>query len=269
MMLNNVTLKTLRDKRRALLGWAIALTGFAFLFTLYWPYIRDMPSIVQLLQAYPEALIKVFVGGDLSEFNLVPESFLNAELFFLWVPLGLTLFAVAFGSDAIAGEEERGTLDLLLTNPVPRSRIVVEKFVAMGASCLALAATLWIALMAGSTISEMGIDPARLAEVIFSAVLLGLVFGSFSLALGCVGLKPGMSTGMGAALGVASYLINALAPVFKEIESCQRLSPFYYYIEADPLVNGLNIGDATILVALTAIMLAVALVAFQRRDIGV
>jgi ABC-2 type transport system permease protein len=269
MMLNNVVLKTLRDKRRALLGWAIALTGFAFLFTLYWPYIRDMPSIVQLLQAYPEALIKIFVGGDISKFNLVPESFLNAELFFLWVPLVLMLFAVTFGSDAVAGEEERGTLDLLLANPVPRSGIVIEKFIALSISSAILGVTLWFALMAGSMISDMGISPVRLAEVIFSAVLLGLVFGSLSLALGCVGLKPGMSTGVGATLGVASYLVNALAPVFKEIQPYQKFSPFYYYIQADPLVNGLNLGDVMVLVALIVVTFVIALAAFQHRDIGV
>lgn len=46
-------------------------------------------------------------------------------------PMLIIILGIALGSDAIAGEEERKTMDLLLSNPISRSRIVLEKFLAM------------------------------------------------------------------------------------------------------------------------------------------
>ena len=74
--------------------------------------------------------------------------------------------------------------------------------------------------------------------------------------------------GLTSAFGVTAYFVNALAPLAEGIEGLQRLSPFYYYIGGSPLVNGLNLAHAGVLVALTAAAVAVALVTFQRRDLA-
>ncbi len=45
--------------------------------------------------------------------------------------------------------------------------------------------------------------------------------------------------------------------------------PFYYYIGADPLTNGLNLAHAGVLIGITAALLAMAIVTFERRDLAV
>ena len=59
------------------------------------------------------------------------------------VPLLLLVAAIGAGARATAGEEERGTLDLLLANPLSRRRLIAEKVAALaceisvlGARCL-------------------------------------------------------------------------------------------------------------------------------------
>ncbi len=47
------------------------------------------------------------------------------------------------------------------------------------------------------------------------------------------------------------------------------MSPFYYYIGGDPLLNGLNVGHAGVLIGLTAIFIVAALILFERRDLSV
>ena len=116
---------------------------------------------------------------------------------------------------------------------------------------------------------DMEIGLGRLAEATFSAVLLGLMFGTLALAVGSASGNRGLSIGISSAAGVACYFLNALAPISESIEPLRVLSPFYYYIDADPLSNGLNLGHAGVLLALTAIFLAAALVTFDRRDLAV
>ncbi len=266
-MLRNVFLKTLRDQRRSLIWWCIGLTALTWLTVLFYPSVRDVPDFNELYEQMPEALAKMFAGefSDLTS----PEGFLNSQLFFFVVPIIFLVFAIARGSGAIAGEEERGTLDLLLSNPLTRSQVLVQKFAAMLVAVLALGFVIWLGMAIGVVVVDMEISLMRLAEATLSAALLAAVFGALALAAGSATGKRGLSIGVASAIGVAAYFLNALAPLVDVLEPLTRLSPFYYYIGADPLTNGLNLLHAAVLTGLTLALLAVALVTFERRDLAV
>ncbi len=266
-MLRNVFLKSLRDQRRALLWWGIGLVVLAASIMAFYPSIADASEFDDLLNEMPEALARAFLGDvpDLTS----PEGYLNSQLFVLFLPLLFLIFAVAWGSSAIAGEEERGTLDLLLSYPLARWRVVGEKFAAMTVITLALAFAFWLASAIGAIAIGMEISLLRLAEATLSTALLGLSFGALALALGCATGKKGFSLGVASALGVVAYFFNALAPLVEALEPSRKLSPFYYYIGADPLTNGLNPGHVAVLIGLTVALVAVALFTFNRRDLAV
>ena len=58
-----------------------------------------------------------------------------------------------------------------------------------------------------------------------------------------------------------------MTPVLQALEPFQKLSLFYYYIGADPLSNGLDLVHAGVMIGLTGILVAMALVTFERRDL--
>jgi ABC-2 type transport system permease protein len=266
-MLRNVFFRTLYDQRRALLWWAFGILAYALMIAAFYPSIQNMPSFNDFVKAAPKELMAAFVGNitDL----VSPVGFLNSQIFFLIGPLLLLLYAVGQGSSAIAGEEERGTLDLLLANPLPRWRVVVEKFGAMVVGTLGLALMLWLGLAVGALWAKMDISMGRMAEATLATALLGLAFGTLGLALGCATGNRGLSNGVTSTVALAAYLLNALAPLAEKLEPYRKLSPFYYYIGADPLANGLNLGHVAVLLGLIVVLLAVALLAFQRRDVAV
>jgi ABC-2 type transport system permease protein len=266
-MLRNIVLKTLRDRRRSLLFWSIGFIALGVILISFFPVIRDVPFISEYLEAFPEEFLALF-AGEVTDYTS-PEGYLNGEVFFLMYPLLLLVFAIGFGSGAIAGEEERGTLDLLLANPLQRWRLVLEKFIAMLICTLLLAFTFWATLAIGGAAIDMGLNLVRLAAICFSGFLLATAFGSVALAMGCARGKSGISLGVGGALAVYGYMLNALAPLIEWLEPFQILSPFYFYIDANPLTNGLNAVHAAILIGLTAIFLVIALISFERRDLAV
>ena len=63
------------------------------------------------------------------------------------IPLLLIIATVSAGSAAVAGEEERGTLELMLSLPRARRRLVVERLAALVAEAAGLGAVLWAALL--------------------------------------------------------------------------------------------------------------------------
>ena len=129
-MRRNVFLKTLLDAERALVWWSLGLIGMSTLMIAVYPTVRDNPDLNEMVKDYPEAL-KAFIafGGDLDYVS--GAGYLGSELFAFMVPLLLLIAAIGAGARAIAGEEERGTLDLLLANPLSRRRLVLEKLAAV------------------------------------------------------------------------------------------------------------------------------------------
>ena len=66
-----------------------------------------------------------------------------------------------------------------------------------------------------------------------------------------------------------AYLVNALRPAADILEPARFVTPFYYYIGADPLSNGLDPAHAAVLAVATVLLFLVAVVTFERRDIAV
>jgi ABC-2 type transport system permease protein len=266
-LFRNIILKTLNDRRRSLLFWGIGFIFLAAILLAFFPVIRDAPFISEYLESFPEEFLALF-AGEVTDYTS-PEGYLNGEVFFLMYPLLMLVFAVGFGAGSIAGEEEKGTLDLLLSNPINRWRVVLEKYVAMAVCTFLLAFIFWATLAIGGAIIDMGLNLARLAAVCFSGFLLAMAFGSVAMAVGSARGKLGVAMGVGGALGVYAYMLNALAPLIDWLEPFQVASPFYYYIDSNPLSNGLDPLHAGVLIGLSVVFLVVAVVTFERRDLAV
>ncbi len=266
-MLRSIFWKTLRDQRRPLLWWVIGLLALAAYLAALYPSISTTAGYSEMIQAWPKELI-VSMMGEFPDYSS-PVGYMNSTTYFMMVPLLFIAFAAGLGASAIAGEEEHGTLDLLLASPLPRWRVVLDKFAALAVLLLVLGAALWLGLALGAAAVDMDLDLGRLAAVTLSGVLLGLAFGALALAVGAVTGKRGLSTAVAGVAGLVAYFINSLAPVVKGLEPYRQLSLLYYYIGADPLRNGLNLGHAVVLLGVTAVLLGVAVLVFQRRDVGV
>lgn len=267
-MLRSVAGKTLRDARRGFVLWSAGLVGVVALMISVWPTVRDDPSLNDFVRRYPDALKNMIGFGGALDYT-TPAGYLGAELFSFMVPLLLIIATVAAGSGALAGEEERGTMELMLAAPVSRDRVVAEKLAALVAEVAGLAAVLWVSLLAGAAIVGMRISAWHLGAATLSALLVAVLYGTVALAIGAATGRRSLAIGLTSALAVAAYLVNVLAPLAPSLAGVKRLSPFYYYSSSDPLRHGLGAGDPALLAAVAAVVAAVAVIVFRRRDIAV
>jgi ABC-2 type transport system permease protein len=266
-MLNNVFLKTLRDQRRSLLYWGIGLIAMAVIMALVYPTIKSMPSINQYLNELPEGVKEMF-GAGIMDYSS-PTGYFGTELFSFMVPLLLLVFGIGFGANAIAGDEEKGTLGFLLTNPVPRWRVVVDKFSVLTVSMILLGLLFWAGL--AICVIGLGIDLSllKLAEATLGAVALALVFSSLSFLVGCIKGNKGMTMGIASGLAVLTYLLNTLGNLVSGLKGYRFLSPFYHYMEPNTLANGLAPAHILVLLGLVIVFFAFSIPAFIRRDISI
>ena len=73
----------------------------------------------------------------------------------------------------------------------------------------------------------------------------------------------------GAGVGVVMYLLNTLAVMNETIRPFRYVSLFHYSGGASPLGKALDVAGLVVLVATSIVLLALALVLFERRDVRV
>jgi ABC-2 type transport system permease protein len=266
-MLGSVLSKTVRDQRRALVWWGVGLVATAAMYAAFYPSIVENAEVLtRYLESFPEALKNAFFGSD-ADF-VSPGGYLHTELFGFFGPLLLLIYTIGAGARAIAGEEERKTLDILLATPVSRRRVLVDKATALSASVAILTVVLWIALVLLGPPFDLTPGAANLAAAATSMSLLALAFGAIALAVGSWTGRRTLAVGVAAGIGGATYLIDALAPTLDAVAWLQRVSPFYYYDANVPVKNGLEPVHALVLLAIAAAGFALALIGFERRDLA-
>jgi ABC-2 type transport system permease protein len=264
-MLHSVLLKTVRDQRRSLAAWAISIVLLVMMYGSFWPSIRDQPSMNDFLNQMPEALRSMFAmsGADMS----TPSGYVQIELLSFMGPILVILYAVTAGNAAVAGEEDRHTMDLLLVNPISRTRLVLDKLGAMVIGILLLTTVTGAALLLSGPLFGLTIPAAKAAAAMLHLALLGLVFGALALAIGAATGRTGASRGVPAVVAVLAYMVNGLGPLVSWLEPFQKFSPFYQYGGHDPLRNGVS-GPAVAVALLTvAGLVMIAIWGFRRRDV--
>lgn len=266
-MLRDVFLKSLRDLRRSFAWWTVGLAGYVALIASVYPTVRDNPDLEKLVESYPEAL-KAFVAfGGQFDFTSA-AGYLGSELFSFMMPALFLVAAVGHGAGTLAGEEERGTIDLLLSSPLSRTRVALEKLAAMCVELAALGVVLWLALWVGARAFSMEVSVAHLASATALLVVLALAYGAIAFMVAAATGRKTLAIGLTVALAVGAYLVNSLASLVEVLEPFQKATPFYHYAVADPLRQGLDPWHTLFLVALGLAAAAAGVLLFARRDVA-
>jgi ABC-2 type transport system permease protein len=246
-----LVLHTVRLQRRSALIWGLALGIYSAAMVATFPTFGDMEQLDQLMRAYPE---------DMG----TPEGFLDSQVFSL-APLALAFFPILACAGAIAGAEERQTLDVLLGNPLPRWQLVVGSFLATALSLLGIAVVVGLCTWGTALLFDVDLSLLTTAAAVLNLWLICLFFGGLALLCSALLHRRALATAIPGVALFAAYLADVLGKVSDDLEDLRPASVFYYYGTAiKDGIDWANIAGVT-LAALFCVLLAV--LAFSRRDI--
>ena len=250
-MLRNAYFKSIRDLRRPIVWWSLGLFLYAFVIVLFYPSFQDIPDLNEIL-GDEDSIVRAFIGNveDLAS----PEGFLTAEMLSFMFPLLFIVFTLWLGTSLLVGEERRGSLEVLLSHPVRRTTMLLQKFAAIVTGTAALAVVVFVGTLVGIVIVDMDISLLNVIQAYISLALLGVAFGALALFVGAWTGKPSTTVGVGGAVGIVGYVANTFGPIVDGLEWSQYLSPMYYFIGGDPMANGLNIAHAIVLVGASTVL---------------
>jgi ABC-2 type transport system permease protein len=264
MWLSSVFLKTLRDYRVAILGWGIGM-GLVVVSPM-----ASVSALVTTPQARQE-LISLAATFAWNADAVAVDTIGGYTMF----KIGIFIFLIAIwpllaASRMLRGEEDRGSLDVLLSLPRPRVRVALEKVAAMWVALLAMGLLIGLLAFAGGKKFEgdFGLGDALLFGL--NLALVCAVIGGLALLISQFTQEQGPAAGWTAGLLLVFIVLDMVHRVVSNTEWISRLSPLYYYNLSKPLVpsHGANAGAMLVLLVLAVVLSGAAIWLFARRDVG-
>jgi ABC-2 type transport system permease protein len=245
-------LAALYEQRLALLGWVVVAATLALTLTSL------ARPIVQALQTSPatRSSSRLLAAGD-------PVRALVGYFLFGTLQLLLALYALV-QVGRWSAEDQEGRLEMVLSAPVTRPRIVADRALALttGAALIAVAGT--VAGWLGARNQAIPLPSGRLGLAAALLLPFGLSIGAAGAAL--AGWRPRLALlGLGAVIAISFFLLE-FGLVFGWPAWLLRLSVFELY--GTPLVTGVWWPGLAALIILSAVGFGIAAAALQVRDIG-
>jgi ABC-2 type transport system permease protein len=180
VLLRNPFTKFLWDARRSLPGWTVAIVAVALMYAAFWPTMNS-PEMASALKAYPPEVLDALNAGDLT----TPQGYLGGAVYGLLVPLLVAVFMITMGARSVAGDEEAGTLDLVLAHPVSRRGLALQRLAGMLTSMAATAVVVFAVMVALRTPFELdGVALRGFVAINLQLALFGMLFGALAFAIG-------------------------------------------------------------------------------------
>ena len=260
-------LSHLKAGRWGLVAWSVLMALYALLVFYLYPTMKAA-GYEQMFEKMPESL-KVLAGlqGLQAGLGLSLETFVAAEFMGTWATV-VAIYAIFAAGGIVAREVERGTMDLILAQPLSRTRLVLSKFAVFlgGVGIIALGS--FLGMLAGIVMTGEKMSLGNAALALLQGWSLVLAVGSYSLLLSCLTLDPKRTLLLSGTITAAFYILNFTAPALKGYAWVGRLSLFHYFAPEPIMRTGQpDWWGLAIFWGLALLCLALSLAVFRKRDI--
>jgi ABC-2 type transport system permease protein len=257
--------QTLRAHRVRVAVLALAMSAWAFLMPVIYATFGVQMEVLLHSGIIPEAFLRL-LGAD--PFSLNGAVALGAVH---PVALGLQLvYPVGFAAAAIAGERQRGTLEVLLSRPVSRRQVFATLLLAIALFVVTTTVASLVGTVLGASLYGVAdtLDPAALAFLAVNTAALLLAFGAVCLAASASADRLGGPIALGLALVLVGYVLEVLGTLWPDAAFLQRYSPFHYLRPLEILGGRAAPTDIVVLALIGVAATAFGLWHFPRRDLA-
>ncbi|GAB3032549.1 ABC transporter permease [Natronobiforma cellulositropha] len=246
------------------LALAVGISALALMFIAFFPSFADV-DMDAYVEAFPPAFQEAFGIDTIGTI----EGFLAVELYqFVWLLL-LGLYVAYLAAGSIAEDVERDRMDLVLSLPVSRARVVTETFAALVVPIVLLNLVVPVAVYAGVLAIGETVALADLVMVHLLSIPYLLACAAIGLLLSTLLVRADLARRLAIGLVFALFLVDSVSSS-ADYTWLAAVSPTAHYDPTAILVHGTYdfTGAAVLLLATLALVLA-SRVQFRRSDIGV
>lgn len=264
-----VFMETLRRSWRGTLGWGLGMFLLGLFVTVIVQDADMLKRLTELMESLPAPLLGMIGATEDVLAMATPEGFIGTA-FFGRAVLIMAVYAILTGLNITANEEDQGILDVVFSLPLPRWRLILEKFAAYALLTVIILALSFLGLALGASNSAITVDLTKLLEGSINLLPGTLLMIAFTGLAGAIFSRRSIAVAVAALFVIGSYLLNFLGQMASEsvFSTLSQFSFFRYFEGADVMVNGLSWGSIVALLLVTVAFVGGSLWFFQRRDIG-
>ncbi len=268
-MIGSVFLETYRQTWKQMVYWGIGLAALGLLVVIMVP-LFDMQQMRELLESFPPFILALVGVGEELEIFATNEGFV-AIGFFGKSALIFAVYPVVMGMRITANDEDSGVMDAVLSLPLERGRVIIEKFLAYGVSIIGVVLLIYLGLHLGAVLGGVELDVARLAEVTFYLIPLMIFVMAATLFIGVLARRRQVALGLITAFVIVSYMLQTIGTAAEGTvaETIGIVSFLTYYNTGDLLNQGFNWTHIAGFTLLSAVLLLASMYRYQQRDIGI
>lgn len=255
---------TFQSLRGQIMGWGIGIASLGLLIVAFYDVFGErQEDFMKMIQSYPPELL-AFFGTD-AKGLVSPEGYLGMYAF-SFLPIIIGFFALLVGSSMIAGDEERGRLDLIIAHPVGRTSFFYGRLLAVMVATIGILLLGWLGfcLLLGS--SSLQITWGEMALPFVSSFAQAAIYISMALLLSMLLPARNYASIITGLVMVIGYVLSSMASLNSSLESVAQLFP-YTYFQGSEAFDGLNLAWILALFGSSLVMILLAWWRFVRRDI--
>jgi len=254
---------------RGLIIFSMVLVAF-FQFLIIWlmSSINYVPIMEAILNQLPPQMKIIFNQEFMNRLSID-----GAAAFGFNHPIVLTVLgivAIILPTRHIAGEIETGTLELLLSYPVSRKKLIISLTASCATILMAIIVTEWIGSFSALIIFNhfsMAMF-GQLIKIGLNLWILLCLISSYSLLISVYGREGGKYGLRSAGITLIFYFLNFIATLWESLGFTQVVNPFHYYQPQKLMFGEQSFAVSTaVLLTATIFFFITAHLHFSKRDI--
>ncbi len=259
----NLLKHEMKSRWKAILGWGFGLILYGAI------YISLFPPLFEQIQSLKDLTLYKVVGMQLGSI----EGYM-ASVVLVYIPILLFIYCIIASTSTLAGEEDNGTLELIVAMPLSRWQILTAKAIALSVVALSI---MFIASIGNAFIlalvkvnNPINVTPFGLFTALMSSLPLAVGLIMIGIFLGAILPNRRLSTTVMTIYFIASFFGENIAGMVKSLEPIKYLSLFNYYDTTETIfTDGTQLSDILILIGVAVVFYILALICFKRRNITV
>lgn len=260
--------ETLRRHWRAMLYWGIGIALLGFFQVIIVPSADVLQDFSELYENLGP-LIRAFGGEDL-DFVGTPEGYLATQYFSIIVII-YAVYAVIGGLNVTADDEDAGISNILLSLPLPRWQLLLEKTLAYAVMLSGAIIIGFFGLWAGMLVTPaIQVDLGKTFIAMLNIIPSTLLILAVTVCAAALTRRKSLALTVAASFVVISYFIDAFgrAASTSFAESARTISFMRYYDGPGVMQFGLAWGNILLLIVVTAALVLLGMWRFQGRDLA-
>lgn len=258
--------KELFYNKYSLITWTSIFVAIMIMYMGIYPSFADnIAEMEMFMETMPKEFLQMFNMDQLSMAN--PLGYFGTESMFFYL-IFAGIFSITNASNVLSKEEDEKTIEFLLSKPVSRTNILINKFIYHFIYITVFMVINTLAVMLIVKLLIDGFDFNNFYKLMFSLYLVLLSLGGVGFLFGLLKLSSKLISSIGIGFVTASFFFDSFANIIEQTEFLKYFSLFRL-LDIVEIVNHGNIEILNVIGLLVIYFgsLTITYVLYNRRNI--